>query len=329
VSVGIHGYDRIAAVGADRMLLSDAALSDKVTDLAMNAIVLVDKPAGISSAEVVRRIKARVKPARVGHLGTLDPFATGILPIMIGEATKLAPFIDRGDKQYAGLIRLGVETDTLDRDGAEVRRAAVRAISAEEIAQVAARFTGAIDQVPPVYSAIKRAGVPLYRLARRGDEVAPPETRRVEIKHLDLIYEAPDAIRFVATCSPGTYARALARDIGVALGTVAHLEELRRTRNGAFSIADAMPLADVLAALDSGAPLPGQIGLREALVGMPEVVVDAAAEKRLRNGDSRALDSQIPPYGPLFKVISGSGELIAVARATSRVTAIVERIFNP
>src|SRR5271166_5558371 len=295
----------------------------------MNAIVLVDKPAGISSAEVVRRIKARVKPARVGHLGTLDPFATGILPIMIGEATKLAPFIDRGDKQYAGLIRLGVETDTLDRDGAEVRRAAVRAISAEEIAQVAARFTGAIDQVPPVYSAIKRAGVPLYRLARRGDEVAPPETRRVEIKHLDLIYEAPDAIRFVATCSPGTYARALARDIGVALGTVAHLEELLRTRNGAFSIADAMPLADVLAALDSGAPLPGQIGLREALVGMPEVVVDAAAEKRLRNGDSRALDSQIPPYGPLFKVISGSGELIAVARATSRVTAIVERIFNP
>jgi len=310
------------------MLLSDAALSDKVTDLAMNAIVLVDKPAGISSAEVVRRIKARVKPARVGHLGTLDPFATGILPIMIGEATKLAPFIDRGDKQYAGLIRLGVETDTLDRDGAEVRRAAVRAISAEEIAQVAARFTGAIEQVPPVYSAIKRAGVPLYRLARRGDEVAPPETRSVEIKHLDLIYEAPDAIRFVATCSPGTYARALARDIGVALGTVAHLEELRRTRNGAFSIADAMPLADVLAALDSGAPLPGQIGLREALVGMPEVVVDAAAEKRLRNGDSRALDSQIPPYGPLFKVISGSGELIAVARATSRVTAI-ERIFNP
>ncbi len=311
------------------MLLSDAALSDKVTDLAMNAIVLVDKPAGISSAEVVRRIKARVKPARVGHLGTLDPFATGILPIMIGEATKLAPFIDRGDKQYAGLIRLGVETDTLDRDGAEVRRAAVRAISAEEIAQVAARFTGAIEQVPPVYSAIKRAGVPLYRLARRGDEVAPPETRSVEIKHLDLIYEAPDAIRFVATCSPGTYARALARDIGVALGTVAHLEELRRTRNGAFSIADAMPLASVLAALDSGAPLPGQIGLREALVGMPELVVDAAAEKRLRNGDSRALDSQIPPNGPLFKVISGSGELIAVARATSRVTAIVERIFNP
>jgi len=111
----------------------------------MNAIILVDKPAGISSADVVRRIKARVKPARVGHLGTLDPFATGLLPIMIGEATKLAPFIDGGDKTYAGLIRLGTETDTLDRDGAVVRTAEVPAISPEKIAEVAARFTGVID----------------------------------------------------------------------------------------------------------------------------------------------------------------------------------------
>ena len=293
----------------------------------MNAILLVDKPAGISSAEVVRRVKSRVKPARVGHLGTLDPFATGLLPIMIGEATKLAPFIDGGDKTYAGLIRLGVETDTLDRDGEVVGRAEVPVISTEKIAEVVAQFTGAIEQVPPVFSAIKRAGVPLYRLARRGDDVPPPEKRNVEIKRIDLKREAPDAIRFVATCSPGTYARALARDIGVALGTVAHLEELRRTRNGAFSIDDAMPLADVLAALDSGTRSRA-IGLRDALVGMPELAVDAAAEKRLRNGDSRALDSMVPPGGPLFKVISASGELIAVARATSRVTAIVERIFN-
>jgi tRNA pseudouridine55 synthase len=277
---------------------------------------------------VVRRVKFRVKPARVGHLGTLDPFATGLLPVMTGEATKLAPFIDGGDKEYAGVIRLGVETDTLDRDGAEVRRANVPVIPAEKLAEVAAQFTGAIEQVPPVYSAIKRAGVPLYRLARRGEEVAPPEKRRVEIKRLDLICEAPDAIRFIATCSPGTYARSLARDIGVALGTVAHLEELRRTRNGAFAIAEAMPLAEVLDALDSGDPIQHMISLRDALVGLPELAVDSAAEKRLRNGDSRALDSQIPQGGVLFKVISAGGEVIAVARATSRVTAIVERIFN-
>jgi tRNA pseudouridine55 synthase len=294
----------------------------------MNAIVLVDKPAGISSAEVVRRVKARVKPARVGHLGTLDPFATGLLPIMIGEATKLAPFIDGGDKEYTGLIRLGVETDTLDRDGEVVKRAAVLAITAAKIAQVAAQFTGAIEQVPPVFSAIKRSGVPLYRLARRGEEVAPPAKRSVEIKRLELSLEAPDAIRFAATCSPGTYARSLARDIGVAFGTAAHLEELRRIRNGTFSVADATPLAEVLASLDSGAPPLRMISLRQALAPMPELVVDTAAEKRLRNGDSRALDSLVPPGASLFKVISEKGELVAVARATSRVTALVERIFN-
>lgn len=297
----------------------------------MNAILLVDKPAGISSADVVRRIKSRVKPARVGHLGTLDPFATGLLPVMIGEATKLAPFIDGGDKTYAGLIRLGTETDTLDRDGAVVRSAEVPAISPERIAEVAARFTGVIDQVPPVYSAIKRAGVPLYRLARRGEDVEPPEVRRVEIKHLELALDAhsADGLRFVAVCTPGTYARALARDIGIALGTVAHLEELRRTRNGTFSLADASPLPDVIAALDSGAPILHLSTLRAALPDSPELTVDALIEARLRNGDSRALDALAPPDAELFKVISAAGDLIAIARTTSRVTAIIERIFNP
>ena len=296
----------------------------------MNGIVLVDKPAGISSADVVRRIKARVKPARVGHLGTLDPFATGLLPIMIGEATKLAPFIDSGDKTYAGLIRLGTETDTLDRDGAVVRTAEVPALSPEKIAEVAARFTSVIDQVPPVYSAIKRAGVPLYKLARRGEDVEPPEVRRVEIKHLELALDAhsADALRFVAVCTPGTYARALARDIGVALGTVAHLEELRRTGNGTFSLVEASPLPDVLAALDSGAPF-NLLTLRAALPDTPELTVDARVEARLRNGDSRALDSLAPVGAELFKVISTTGDLIAIARTSSRVTAIIERIFNP
>jgi tRNA pseudouridine55 synthase len=188
-----------------------------------------------------------------------------------------------------------------------------------------------IDQVPPVYSAIKRAGVPLYRLARRGENVEPPEVRRVEIKHLELALDAhsPDALRFLAVCTPGTYARALARDIGVALGTVAHLEELRRTRNGTFSITDATPLPDVVAALDSGAPIANLSTLRAALPDTPELTVDARIEARLRNGDSRALDSLVPPGAELFKVISTAGDLIAIARTSSRVTAIIERIFNP
>lgn len=294
----------------------------------MDAIVLVDKPAGISSAEVVRRVKSRVKPARVGHLGTLDPFATGLLPIMIGEATKLAPYIDGGDKEYEGLIRLGIETDTLDRDGTVIRTAEVPSLRKEELDAVAAKFTGVIEQVPPVFSAIKRAGVPLYKLARRGETVEPPEMRRVEIKRLTLTLVASDAIRFDAICSPGTYARSLARDIGVALGTAAHLEELRRIRNGAFSIVDASTMPALLEALESGGSEFRMIGLAESLPEMPEVRVDEIVEARLRNGDSRALDSMVPAGGELFKVVTARGDLVAVMRATSRVTAIIERIFN-
>ncbi len=321
----------------------------------MNGIILVDKPAGISSAEVVRRVKARVKPARVGHLGTLDPFATGVLPILMGEGTKLAPFLEGGEREYAGLIQLGAETDTLDREGVVVRTAAVPALDAARIAELTARFSGEIEQTPPVYSAIKRDGVPLYRLARKGGEVAPPDSRRIEIKRLELEVAAPDAIRFTALCSPGTYARSLARDIGVALGSAAHLAELRRLRNGTFTLEDAAPLDKVLVALDTGGADLRLIGLREAIASMPEVTIDAARERSLRNGDARALVESVPaiasresipatasresipattsresiPAGaPLFKVISQVGNLVAIAEATSRVTARIVRIFS-
>jgi tRNA pseudouridine55 synthase len=295
----------------------------------MNSIILVDKPAGISSAEVVRRVKARVKPARVGHLGTLDPFATGVLPIMVGEATKLAPFLEGADKEYEGVIKLGAETDTLDRDGEVVRTAEVPALDRARLEAVAARFTGEIEQVPPIYSAIKRAGTPLYQLARKGMPVEPPATRKVVIGSLTLEPQAPDSIKFTARCSPGTYARALARDIARELGTAGHLVELRRLRNGVFALADAAPLDRALAALEPGAESElRMIGLRDALADMPEAEIDNAAEARLRHGDASALNGCIPPAATLFKVISPAGELIAVARATSRVTAVIERIFN-
>ncbi|HXW83284.1 MAG TPA: tRNA pseudouridine(55) synthase TruB [Candidatus Binataceae bacterium] len=293
----------------------------------MNGIILIDKPAGISSAEVVRRIKRLVKPARVGHLGTLDPFATGLLPIMVGEATKLAPLLEGGDKEYSGLIRLGAETDTLDRDGAVVRTAPVPALMPALLASVAAKFTGAIEQTPPLYSAIKRDGVPLYKLARRGGEVPPPEPRSVTIKRLELSIESPDSIRFTALCSPGTYARALARDIGAALGSLGYLCELRRLANGAFRLDVAHQLEEVLERIESAAPEPCVIGMRDAVAALPEIAIDRALETRLRNGDSRALDGLAPNDSRYFKVISSSGDLIAVARSTSRVTAVIERVF--
>jgi tRNA pseudouridine55 synthase len=295
----------------------------------MDAVLIVDKPAGITSAEVVRQIKARVRPARVGHLGTLDPFATGLLPILIGEATKLAPFLQDGEKEYEGVIRLGIETDTLDRTGTEIQTAEVPALSAEMLAEGAARFTGKIVQQPPIFSAIKRDGVPLYKLARRGGEVEPPPPREVEISRLHLDAIDATSIHFVATCSTGTYMRSLARDIGVALGTVAHLGELRRVRNGSFALAEARPLAAVLEALaDRGSKdAAGMVGMREALVTMAEAEADPVQVRRLRNGDSRALDGLAPGGAGLFKVVS-AGALVAVAEATSRITARVVRVFG-
>ncbi|HUY25994.1 MAG TPA: tRNA pseudouridine(55) synthase TruB [Candidatus Binataceae bacterium] len=294
----------------------------------MDAVILLDKPAGITSAEAVRRIKRLVKPARVGHLGTLDPFATGLLPIMIGEATKLAPFLEGGDKEYIGTITLGAETDTLDRDGQVIRTTAIPALTPERLGEVAPGFIGKITQVPPIFSAIKREGVPMYKLARENSEVAPPPPREVEIKSLTLQASGCDRINFVVVCSPGTYVRSLARDIGAALGTAAYLEALRRTRTSHFEIADALALDTVVAALEAGdtAAL-NALAPRAAVAALPEVVLGAAAERRLRNGDSSVLDMMAPVASGYFKVISESGALVAIARATSRATAIIERIF--
>jgi tRNA pseudouridine55 synthase len=197
------------------------------------------------------------------------------------------------------------------------------------LAEAAARYRGKIVQQPPIFSAIKRDGVPLYRLARRGVEVEPPPPREVEISRLDLDAVDATSIHFVAACSTGTYMRSLARDIGIALGTVAHLAELRRLRNGSFTLEQARRLAAVLEALgDSGSGNPARlIGMREALVRMAEAEADAIQVRRLRNGDSRALDGLVPAGAKLFKVVS-AGKLIAVAEASSRVTARVVRVFG-
>jgi tRNA pseudouridine55 synthase len=292
----------------------------------MDGIILIDKPAGPTSAEIVRQLKARLgKGARVGHLGTLDPFATGLLPILIGEGTKLAPFLQEGTKEYEGVIALGTETDTLDSTGEIIRVAPVPKLVPGRLDEVATRFTGTIEQIPPVFSAIKRAGVPLYKLARRGAHVEPPSPRRVEVERLQLQIAGDSSIRFVLVCSPGMYVRSLARDIGNALESAAHLSQLRRIRSGAFAITAACALDHVVAALERG-QAPDLISPREAL-NLPEVVIDSVLEHRIRHGDARALDHLGPSGVVFFKVIS-RGKLVAIARGTSRVTAALARVFG-
>lgn len=277
----------------------------------MTGILLVDKPEGTSSAGVIRVLKPRLGRAKVGHLGTLDPFASGLLPLCLGEATKVARYLLVEHKAYAGTIRLGTATDTLDRTGACVETAAVPALPPGALAALAARFTGRQEQVPPMYSALKRDGVPLYKLARRGIEVERA-AREIEITALVLEQRDAERIDFHLACSKGTYVRVLAADLGRALGTVAHLEALRRTQVGDFRIEDAHPL-DGLAALAADVPLP-LVAVREALAGYAAHAVPAEGVARLRRGQQDPLARLSPPRqeGETALVVDSAGDVAAV-----------------
>jgi tRNA pseudouridine55 synthase len=294
--------------------------------LAVNGVLLIDKPAAVGSAEVVRRVKRFVKPAKVGHLGTLDPFATGLLPILIGEATKIAQFLEHHDKHYEGVIALGVQTDTLDPTGEVTSTAAVAPLDQRRLDEIAQRFTGEFEQVPPVYSAIKRAGVPLYKLARKGMEPPPPEPRMVMVRRLELRPEGAGRIRFSLQCATGMYVRALARDIGIASGTVAHLAELRRTGTGGFGIEQAIALDQALANLEKGQP-PALIDLNYALAGMNELEVDQALARRVRNGDAAALLPMVRIGQGPFKVVC-DGALAAIAQFGPDGKLSLARVFD-
>jgi tRNA pseudouridine55 synthase len=280
----------------------------------VTGLLLVDKPEDTTSAGVIRALKPRLGRTKVGHLGTLDPFASGLLPLCLGEATKVARYLLLEDKAYTGTIRLGAATDTLDRTGACVETAAVPPLDQRAIDALAVRLTGRRQQVPPMYSALKRDGVPLYKLARRGIEVER-EAREIEIARLTLVLQGPDTVAFDVACSKGTYVRVLAAEIGAALGTVAHLERLRRTRVGAFGVEDASPL-DALLARSPDAPLP-LVPIRAALADYVAFEALSAEDlARLRRGQQDVL-ARLPAPGR-------TGETALVLDAAGNVAAIIE-----
>lgn len=292
----------------------------------MDGILLIDKPADVGSAEVVRRVKRFVKPAKVGHLGTLDPFATGLLPILIGEATKIAQFLEHHDKHYEGVIALGAQTDTLDSTGQVVSTASVPAVDQARLDDVARQFTGEFEQVPPVYSAIKRSGVPLYKLARKGLEPPAPAARMVRVSQLQLWIDGAERLRFALKCATGMYVRSLARDVGVALGTVAHLAQLRRLGTGGFSVEQAVALEEALATLEEG-QAPALIGLNQALAEMAAIEADDHLARRLRNGDASALLGMVRMgQGPVKVVCDGT--LVAIAQFDSDRRLSLARVFG-
>jgi tRNA pseudouridine55 synthase len=285
----------------------------------MDGVLIVDKPGGMTSAAVVAKVKRACGARKVGHTGTLDPMATGVLPLCLGEATKIAGFLLAEDKEYEGELLLGVETDTLDADGKVTAEAPERAlaVSQEALEEAMARLVGRIEQVPPMFSAVRVGGRRLHQLARRGETVER-EAREVVVRRFDLEGFSPPRARFAVECEKGTYVRALVRDLGRALGCGAHLASLRRTRAGAFDLARAAPLADVVT---DPASVPGHlISPAEALAHLPAVEVPPARLPAVGCGtplawaDLGAAEASATAPSGLFRLLTPAGDLLAVAR---------------
>ncbi|MBI5810056.1 MAG: tRNA pseudouridine(55) synthase TruB [Deltaproteobacteria bacterium] len=205
----------------------------------MNGVLIIDKPRGWTSHDVVMKVKGALRAGKVGHLGTLDPAATGVLPLVVNGATSFAIRLGSGSKTYAARLKLGEETDTCDADGSVIRSGDYSAVTPQMVCDALMSFTGRIKQTPPMYSAVKRGGVPLYKLARKG-VIMEREPKEVEIEAIDIEKVAIPFVSFTMTCSKGTYVRSLCHDAGVRLGCGAHLAELRRTACGAFRIDEAV-----------------------------------------------------------------------------------------
>ncbi|MCD8004377.1 MAG: tRNA pseudouridine(55) synthase TruB [Oscillospiraceae bacterium] len=219
----------------------------------MDGIVIVDKPAGWTSMDVCARLRGVFRQRRAGHAGTLDPMATGVLPVFLGRATRAVEYAAGGDKEYLATLRLGVITDTQDTTGRVLERRAVT-VSQAELEALLPRFTGEIEQIPPMYSAVKQGGKKLYQLARQGLEVER-KPRRAVIRALELTGGGPEEYGLRVLCGKGTYIRTLCHDLGAALGCGGAMSSLRRTMAAGYTLADAVPLEEILSAPDPAALL--------------------------------------------------------------------------
>ncbi len=289
--------------------------------LSADGLLVIDKPPRLSSAQVVERIKRLTRPKRIGHTGTLDPFATGVLVLCFNQATKLAGFLMDQDKIYEGTMLLGIETDTLDPTGQVIRRAPV-AVSLEAVVEAGRIFVGQISQRPPAYSALKRDGERLYDKARRGEavEVGP---REVTIYSLKVTRTELPRVEFEVHCSKGTYVRALARDWGKALGCGGHLESLRRLQAGSFSIEQALLLGQIEALAARRSLASRLIPPAKALPEWPRLVLSPEAANKIINGqalESDELTGLSPRFlklGQRLKLTDSTGQLIALAELAS------------
>ena len=297
----------------------------------MDGVLIVDKPAGLTSHDVVARVRRILGEKRVGHTGTLDPFATGVLVVLVGRATRLAQFLSGEDKEYEALIRLGFATDTGDATGKRVNDASefhaktqsTQSLSGEDIESALLGLRGEIEQVPPMYSAKKHEGRKLYELARRGEEIerapVPVIVYEFEAKSDDSLLTQNDdgtcdlSVRVV--CSAGTYIRTLAEDFGKRLGTRAHLVALRRTRAGEFRLEAAITLDELQKKAEAGALALVLLPPDAALSGMPSLDLDVVAARRARNGMDVSVSEEVGAKwvaGERVRMRDEDGSLIAI-----------------
>ena len=291
-----------------------------------NGIIIIDKPAGWTSMDVCAKLRGMFHEKRVGHAGTLDPMATGVLPVFIGRATRAVEFAADSDKEYIAGLRLGVITNTQDTTGEILEERPVE-VSGERLRRVLERFTGDIEQIPPMYSAVKINGKKLYELARKGREVER-KPRPVTIRALELLGwpEAGEDFTLRVVCSKGTYVRTLCHDIGQALGCGGCMSALRRVKAAGFTEADSVTLEAVQAAVDRGEGESLLLPVDAYFAGLPMLVLKTAgAEKRIRNG--AVLAARDLPDGE-YRVYGMDKTFLALCRAAGGTLTTVKSFFE-
>lgn len=291
--------------------------------VAVDGWVVLDKPVGMTSTQAVSRLKRIYNAKKAGHAGTLDPLASGILPVAFGEATKTVPFVQDGEKAYRFTVRWGVETNSDDSDGEPVQHSELRP-GPDQIEALLPGFVGTILQRPPAFSAIKIAGERAYDLARDG-EVVEIEPRPVTIHSLEMVASTEDTATFEAQCGKGTYVRAIARDLGRQLGCYGHVVALRRTRVGPFTEVDLVAFADLEASPEAAAE--SMLAVEAGLTELPCVVIDRNAAARLRRGQSILLRGRDAPAEGEKAYAACEGAPVAFGTVESG-ELVPSRVFN-
>ncbi len=289
----------------------------------MNGVFVIDKPKGWTSHDVVARVRRALRVKKAGHGGTLDPLATGVLPVYLNEATKLVPFNLEGTKEYVATARLGQETDTLDADGKIVAETETFDFSGKELEETLKRFRGVIRQKPPLFSAIKKNGVPVYRKARAGETVVLPE-REATIFSLELRNVCFPYITVAVTCGKGTYVRSLVADIGKDLGCGAHVTELRRLRSGLFTIDQALSMEDFADSVKRGTISERLLLMKDCVSLFATVRVAPHTAENIKQGRRIHLQDLSLKDGECLK----NGERVGLCEDPQNLLAIAETVMD-